>query len=90
MSQTQRTIGEAIFSLDILGCTHCTAIMEAELRRLAGIVSVELNNVTGTLRVNFDPSKTTSEAIRYYLTELCQVKSTTQIAGGHPKPRRAN
>ncbi len=91
MSQTQKTMGEAIFSLDTLGCTHCASIMKAELRQMTGVLSVELNNVAGTLRVNFDPSETTSEAIRYSLKELCgEVKPTTQVSRRHPKARRVS
>jgi copper chaperone CopZ len=91
MSQTQKSLGEAIFSLDILGCSHCTSMMETELKELVGILSVELNNVAGTLRVNFDPSETTSDAIRYHLKELCQeVKSTIEITRRRPKPRRVS
>jgi hypothetical protein len=91
MGQIQKTAGEAIFSIDILGCSHCTSIMETELRQLTGILGVELNNVAGTLRVSFDPSKTTSDAIRHYLKDLCQVaKPTTRIVRSHPKPRRVS
>jgi hypothetical protein len=66
-------MGEPIFSLDIV---VCTSAMETEPRQLAGILSVELNNVAGTLRVNFDPSKTASEVICYYLKQLCQEEQT--------------
>lgn len=72
MVQIEKTVGEAIFSLDTLGCSNCTQGIEAELGRRMGIYRVELNSVAGTVRINFDPSKTTPDAIRNYLKQLCQ------------------
>ena len=89
MAHVEKMLGEAIFSLYTLRCSHCSSFMESELRELPGIVSVELNDAAGTVIVRFDPRATTTETIRNYLRELCQaVEPRVETVKQHSVVRR--
>ena len=67
-------VGEAILSLDSLRCSLHASAIETELRKRKGVIGVELNDVTGTVRVVFDPALITAKIIRDCLNALCYSK----------------
>jgi copper chaperone CopZ len=70
-----QAIGIAIFSLYNIGCSSYLATIERKLKRLPGIKSVDVNHVTDTVSVNFNPAKISQDDIRN-----CMKQATTHEA----------
>ncbi len=65
-----RPAAEAIFSLFNLGCSSCPGIIEGRLRKLHGVRSVNVDYVTDTVVVGYDPSRLTSDDIRAFMKKV--------------------
>jgi len=61
---------EAIFSLFNLGCSSCFRIIEGRLKELQGITSVNVNYVTDTVAVGYDPTRLTTDDIRAFMKKV--------------------
>ena len=61
---------EAILSLFNLGCSSCPGIIEGRLRKLHGIKNVNVDFVTGTVVVGYDPSRLTTDDIRAFMKKV--------------------
>lgn len=72
ISASEQRNGEAIFSMFNLGCVSCSNIVEGKLKELHGIKNVEVDYVTDTVHVDFDPGLVTVDAIRAFLAKLGQ------------------
>lgn len=69
-TQPGEATAEAIFSLFTLGCSGCSGIIERKLKKLNGIKDVNVNYITDTVQVNYDPRRVTTEEIRDFLKKL--------------------
>jgi copper chaperone CopZ len=61
---------EAILSLFNLGCSSCPSIIEERLRKLHGIKNVNVDYVTDTVVVGYDPSRLTTDDIRAFMKKV--------------------
>lgn len=61
---------EGIFSLFNPGCSRCASVIEGRLKKLSGIKDVNVNYVTDTVQVSYDPIKITADDIRQFLKKL--------------------
>jgi len=69
-TKSSRATAEAIFSLFNLGCSSCSGIIEGRLRKLHGITSVNVNYVTDTVVVGYDPNRLTTDDIRAFMKKV--------------------
>jgi copper chaperone CopZ len=65
-----RATAEAIFSLFKLGCSSCSGIIEYRLGELHGITSVNVDYVTDTVVVGYDPNRLTTDDIRAFMKKV--------------------
>jgi copper chaperone CopZ len=65
-----RARAEAIFSLFNLGCSSCSGIIEGRLKELHGITNVNVNYVTDTVVVRYDPKRLTTDDIRAFMKKV--------------------
>jgi copper chaperone CopZ len=70
VTENQRPWAQATFSLFNLGCSSCLAVIERELKRLAGIRNVTVNHITDAVLVNYDPRQLTTDEIRAFIRKL--------------------
>ena len=68
--QDNRVTAEAIFSLFNLGCSSCSRMIEERLRKLHGITNVNVNYVTDTVAVGYDPTRLTTDDIRAFMKKV--------------------
>ena len=61
---------QAIFSLFNLGCSSCHRTIEGRLRELDGITNVNVNYVTDTVLVGYDPKRLTTDDIRAFMKKV--------------------
>jgi hypothetical protein len=64
---TTQTEEHAILSLPL---SIPAGITERELRTLKGVNEVSINHLANTIKVTYDPTKTTSDKIRAFLNKL--------------------
>ena len=69
-TQDNRITAEAIFSLFNLGCSSCSRMIEGRLRKLHGIRNVNVDYVTDTVVVGYDPTRLTTDDIRAFMKEV--------------------
>jgi copper chaperone CopZ len=69
-TQDNRPAAEAIFSLLNLGCSSCYRIIEGRLGELHGITNVNVNYVTDTVVVGYDPRRLTPDDIRAFMKKV--------------------
>ena len=69
-TQDNRVTAEAIFSLFNLGCSSCSRIIEGRLRKLHGITNVNVDYVTDTVVVGYDPKRLTTDDIRAFMKKV--------------------
>jgi copper chaperone CopZ len=67
---TGKATAEAIFSLFNLGCSSCSGIIEGRLKELHGITGVNVNYVTDTVVVDYDPNRLTTDDIRAFMKKV--------------------
>jgi len=65
-----RATAEAIFSLFNLGCSSCPRIIEGRLRELHGVRNVNVDYVTDTVVVGYDPNRLTTDDIRAFMKKV--------------------
>jgi Cu2+-exporting ATPase/Cu+-exporting ATPase len=69
-TQDNRVTAEAIFSLFNLGCSSCSRMIEGRLRKLHGITNVNVDYVTDTVVVGYDPKRLTTDDIRAFMKKV--------------------
>jgi P-type Cu+ transporter len=69
-TQDNRVMAEAIFSLFNLGCSSCSRMVEGRLRKLHGITNVNVDYVTDTVVVGYDPKRLTTDDIRAFMKKV--------------------
>jgi copper chaperone CopZ len=69
-TQSSRVTARAIFSLFNLGCSSCSRIIEGRLKELCGITNVNVDYVTDTVVVGYDPNRLTTDDIRAFMKEV--------------------
>jgi Cu+-exporting ATPase len=69
-TQHNRVRAEAIFSLFNLGCSSCSGIIEGRLKELHGITNVNVDYVTDTVVVRYDPKRLTTDDIRAFMKKV--------------------
>jgi copper chaperone CopZ len=69
-TQDNRVTAEAIFSLFNLGCSSCSRMIEGRLRKLHGIRNVNVDYVTDTVVVGYDPTRLTTDDIRAFMKKV--------------------
>jgi copper chaperone CopZ len=67
---TGKVTAEAIFSLFNLGCSSCSGMLEGRLKGLHGITAVNMNYVTDTVVVDYDPNRLTTDDIRAFMKKV--------------------
>jgi len=67
---TGKVTAEAIFSLFNLGCPSCSKMIEVRLKAVHGITAVNVNYVSDTVIVDYDPNRLTSDDIRAFMKKV--------------------
>jgi len=69
-SATEIGKATAIFSLYNLGCSSCSSVIKRKLKKVQGIKDIDVNFVTDTVVVDYDPTRVTVEEIRAFMEKL--------------------
>lgn len=70
LKQVQKVKASAIISLANVGCSALPTLIERELKNLHGIERVEVDYITDSVLVNFDPTTMSIEEVREYMKKL--------------------
>jgi copper chaperone CopZ len=69
-TQEDKLAAEAVFSLFNLGCSSCYRMIEGRLKELHGITKVNVDYVTDTVVVGYDPQELTTNDIRAFMKKV--------------------
>jgi copper chaperone CopZ len=69
-SATEIGKATAIFSMYTLGCSSCSSVIERKLKRVPGIIGVDVSYVTDTVLVEYDSARVTFEDIQTFLKKV--------------------
>jgi copper chaperone CopZ len=69
-TQDSMVTAQAIFSLFNLGCSSCSRVIEGRLSKLHGITNVNVDYVTDTVVVGYDPKRLTTDEIRAFMKKV--------------------
>ncbi|HYT02528.1 MAG TPA: heavy metal-associated domain-containing protein [Candidatus Acidoferrum sp.] len=58
------TTERALFKVVGMYCTSCKSIVEKQLKDEKGVMKIDINNMTDSVIVNFDPSLITKDDIK--------------------------
>ena len=63
-------IAKAIFSLYTLGCSSCSGQLERKLKKVPGILEVNVNYVADMVEIKFNPEEISTEDIRGFMKQI--------------------
>lgn len=76
LKQVQKTKANAILSLHNVGRSACSSLVERELKRLPGVVTVNVNHVADSVLVEFDPTEIGVDDIRNCMKKHAKISDT--------------